>query len=246
MSPSFRILGIDPGLERTGYGLIEVEPDQSCRLKAHGIFKSSRTLPLEERLDILHTQLSAFLKEQNPNVIVLEQLYSHYDHPVTAILMGHARGIICLAAAQKKISLVSYAATRVKKAVTGNGGASKEQVQRMVCHFLGIKTLSSSFDVTDALALAIAHANVAREDIKTQKAFPKRHWPRVRSPKRGLRRGLFDLAKKSQAPLPNSFREQREPGTFLPASSAAAVSDFERLSGLGARKRLLRQYKSEL
>ncbi|GEM_PF-181711 len=242
MNTSFRILGIDPGLERTGYGLIEVEPDQSSRLKAQGIFKSSRTLPLEERLGILHTQLSAFLEEQNPDVVVLEQLYSHYDHPVTAILMGHARGIICLAAAQRKISLVSYAATRVKKAVTGNGGASKEQVQRMVCHLLGIKEIAGPLDVTDALALAIAHANVAREDIKTQKAFPKRHWPRVRSPKRGLRRGLSELQKKCQGTPPKA----EEPGTFFEASSAAAVSDFERLSGPGARKRLLRQYKSGL
>ena len=169
----FRILGIDPGLERTGYGLIEVgatrrvaPTDQSPLLRAQGVFKNSRTLPLEERLVTLYTQLSAFLDEQNPDVVVLEQLYSHYHHPVTAILMGHARGIICLAAAQKKIPLVSYAATRVKKAVTGNGGASKEQVQRMVCHLLGIKTLSGTFDVTDALALAVAHSNIRKLDSK--------------------------------------------------------------------------------
>ncbi len=185
MATSFRILGIDPGLERTGYGLIEVgatlgfaerrarrvaPTDQDICLKASGVFKSARTIPLEERLDILHTQLSAFLEEQNPDVVVLEQLYSHYDHPVTAILMGHARGIICLAAAQKKIPLVSYAATRVKKAVTGNGGASKEQVQRMVCHLLGIKALSGPLDVTDALALAVAHANIIRLDSKGYKS----------------------------------------------------------------------------
>jgi crossover junction endodeoxyribonuclease RuvC len=162
MVTPFRILGIDPGLERTGYGLIEVETDQSSCLKAQGIFKSSRTLPLEERLTTLHCQLFAFLEEQNPDVVVLEQLYSHYDHPVTAILMGHARGIICLAAAQRKIPLVSYAATRIKKAVTGNGGASKEQVQRMVYHLLGVKEIPGSLDVTDALALALAHANVMR------------------------------------------------------------------------------------
>ncbi|MBI1976368.1 MAG: crossover junction endodeoxyribonuclease RuvC [Candidatus Omnitrophica bacterium] len=164
MATSFRILGIDPGLERTGYGLIEA--GAAPLLKAYGVFKSARTIPLEERLDILHTQLFAFLEEQNPHVVVLEQLYSHYDHPVTAILMGHARGIICLAAAQRKIPLVSYAATRVKKAVTGNGGASKEQVQRMVCHLLGIKTLSGPLDVTDALALALAHANIGRLEEK--------------------------------------------------------------------------------
>jgi crossover junction endodeoxyribonuclease RuvC len=89
--------------------------------------------------------------------MAVEQLYSHYEHPRTAILMGHARGAIFLAAAQKKIPVVSYAATRVKKIVTGNGRASKEQVQRTIQRELGLAALPEPPDVADALAIALCH-----------------------------------------------------------------------------------------
>ncbi|MBI3008506.1 MAG: crossover junction endodeoxyribonuclease RuvC, partial [Candidatus Omnitrophica bacterium] len=98
------------------------------------------------------------VKEYKPRIIVLEELYSHYKHPRTAILMGHVRGVVCLAASMMRVPLVGYSATQVKKSVTGNGKASKEQIQRMVQHFLNIKECPQSLDLTDALALAIAHA----------------------------------------------------------------------------------------
>ncbi len=165
------ILGIDPGLERTGYGLIEYNEaaNRPYELRAHGVFSLSRTLPLHERLFSLYEQLADFLKLYHPSVIILEELYSHYEHPTTAILMGHARGVVCLAATQHRIPLIGYGATRVKKAITGNGSASKEQMHRMICHLLGLEGLSGPWDVTDALALAITHADGMKHDFAIQR-----------------------------------------------------------------------------
>ena len=89
--------------------------------------------------------------------VAVEQLYSHYEHPQTAILMGHARGVIFLAAGQRGLPVISYAATRIKKTITGNGRASKEQVQRTVQRELGLPQLPEPPDVADALAVALCH-----------------------------------------------------------------------------------------
>src|SRR5207253_1590264 len=92
-----------------------------------------------------------------PETMAVEQLYAHYDHPRTAILMGHARGVIFLAAALADIPVISYASTQVKKIITGNGRASKEQVQRTIQRELGMDTLPDPPDVADALAVALCH-----------------------------------------------------------------------------------------
>jgi crossover junction endodeoxyribonuclease RuvC len=92
-----------------------------------------------------------------PEAMAVEELYAHYDHPRTAILMGHARGVIFLAAAQQGIPVVSYASTQVKKLVTGNGRASKDQVQRAIQGELGLAALPDPPDVADALAVALCH-----------------------------------------------------------------------------------------
>jgi crossover junction endodeoxyribonuclease RuvC len=97
--------------------------------------------------------------------MVLEKLYAHYRHPTTAYLLGQARGVICLACARENIALVEYAATRVKKAIVGYGLASKYQVQRMVANILNLNRLPKYTDVTDALALAIAHSYMLRSKI---------------------------------------------------------------------------------
>ena len=92
-----------------------------------------------------------------PEVVAVEQLYAHYKHPRTAILMGHARGVLFLAAAEKGLDVVSYSATRVKKTVTGSGRASKEQVQRTIQRELGLAQVPEPPDVADALAVALCH-----------------------------------------------------------------------------------------
>jgi crossover junction endodeoxyribonuclease RuvC len=93
----------------------------------------------------------------SPEAMAVEELYAHYDHPRTAILMGHARGVIFLAAAQANMPVVSYASTKVKKLITGNGRAPKDQVQRTVQQELGLAHMPEPADVADALAVALCH-----------------------------------------------------------------------------------------
>src|SRR5439155_19732129 len=126
-APGLRILGIDPGLQVTGYAVVEVRP-----LKPHvceaGIIRSNegrKTTNLAPRLLSLYNSLVEVIEQLKPQVVAVEQLYSHYNHPRTAILMAHARGVIFLAAAQKELLLVSYAASRIKKTLTGHGRATK-------------------------------------------------------------------------------------------------------------------------
>lgn len=156
-----RILGIDPALSITGYGVVDVKNNKISLLEA-GIIATSSGQIITERLGKIHRAVAKLIKDTKPDAVVLEKLYAHYRHPTTAYILGQARGVICLACAQARVPLAEYAATRVKKAVVGKGLASKFQVQRMVAGMLGINTLPKYMDVTDALALAIAHSYITR------------------------------------------------------------------------------------
>jgi len=153
------VLGIDPGLQVTGYGLLAARGAR-VRVVEAGVVRTEQRQPLAERLRRLHDLARGVIADLAPDAIAVEELYSHYRHPVTAILMGHARGVIFLAAGEAGVPVVSYSATRVKKSLTGEGRASKEQVQRMVQSALGLKTLPQPSDVADALAVALCHCNV--------------------------------------------------------------------------------------
>jgi len=120
--------------------------------------------PLETRLKSIHESICEIIERLKPDAMAVEQLYSHYAHPRTAILMGHARGVIFLAASRGGVPVVSYSATQVKKSLTGNGRAGKEQVQRMVQTVLGLGALPSPPDVADALAVALCHAHHKQKD----------------------------------------------------------------------------------
>lgn len=166
-----RILGVDPALRITGYGIIDFDPAPMHRggvkkntisLLEAGIVRTSSQQTLPERLDKIYRAVEKLIFDTKPHAIVLEKLYAHYRHPTTAYLLGQARGVICFACAEKKISLFEYAATRVKKAIVGCGSASKYQVQRMVANILNLKSLPKYTDVTDALALAIAHYYISK------------------------------------------------------------------------------------
>src|SRR5947208_5979326 len=109
------------------------------------------------RLSSLYTGIVEVLDEFRPGVVAVEQLYAHYDHPRTAILMAHARGVIFLAAGQRQLPVFSYNATSIKKTITGNGRASKEQVQRTIQRELHLEKLPEPPDVADALAAALCH-----------------------------------------------------------------------------------------
>ncbi len=159
MSPSpspTRILGIDPGLNITGYGVLDVGED-GLRLCEAGIIRGKTRGSLPARLVEIHRGVSDVIAGFHPSVMALEELYSHYQRPRTAILMGHARGVICLAATEAEIPVVHYAATQVKKILTGSGHAPKLQVQQAIRRELGLPQLPDPPDVADALAIALCH-----------------------------------------------------------------------------------------
>jgi crossover junction endodeoxyribonuclease RuvC len=153
------ILGIDPGLEVTGYAIIEVG-DPAPVVREAGIIRScERRMPIDmtHRVRSLYDSIVEIVDQFRPGIVAVEQLYAHYAHPRTAILMAHARGVIFLAAAQRDIPVVSYNATRIKKTITGNGRAPKDQVQRTIQQELGLARLPEPPDVADALAAALCH-----------------------------------------------------------------------------------------
>lgn len=149
-----RILGIDPGLRCTGYGCLDVTGPNALLVEA-GIFRVAAQQPLSVRLAQLHADLDATMIELSPDLVVVETLYSHYSRARTAILMGHARGVILLAAGTRTIEVIDYTATEVKKAVTGHGHADKLQVQEAVMHQLALRERPEPFDVSDAIAIAL-------------------------------------------------------------------------------------------
>jgi len=153
---SKRILGIDPGLHVAGYGLVEIG-SRGIVLREAGVIRTGSHRSLAQRLDEIYRGLREILDAWHPAVMALEELYSHYQRPRTAILMGHARGVICLAAAQAGMPVVSYAATQIKRILTGSGRAPKAQVQRAIQRELGLAHVPHPPDVADALAAALCH-----------------------------------------------------------------------------------------
>jgi crossover junction endodeoxyribonuclease RuvC len=151
-----RILGIDPGLNTTGYGVVEVVPG-GFKLAEAGVIQGGKVRQIEERLKQIHAGVNEVLQAFQPVAMALEELYSHYERPRTAILMGHARGVICLAGALASVPIAHYAATHVKKMLTGNGRAPKQQVQWAICREFDLKEPPDPPDVADALALALCH-----------------------------------------------------------------------------------------
>ena len=158
-----RILGVDPALAITGYGVIDLLKDKIHLVEA-GIIKTNSSEAPPQRLNKIHGAITKLIRDTKPAVLVLEKLYAHYRHPTTAFILGQARGVICLAAAEQGLAFVEYPATRIKKAIVGKGQAGKYQVQQMVATLLSISQLPKYHDVTDALALAIAHSYIAKSD----------------------------------------------------------------------------------
>ncbi len=154
--PPLRILGIDPGLNITGYGVLEIGNGKP-KLREAGVVRGKTRGSLTARLLEIHQGVAEVILSLKPSVMALEQLYSHYARPRTAILMGHARGVICLAAAQAGIPVVHYASTQVKRILTGAGRADKSQMQRAIQRELNLPQLPEPADVADALAVALCH-----------------------------------------------------------------------------------------
>lgn len=152
-----RILGLDPGLQLTGYGVIEVVRQRATIVDA-GVIRLNGKWNIADRLVELERELTELIEEHKPDEIAVEQLYSHYKHPRTAILMGHARGVILLCAARAKVPISELAANRVKQSLTGHGHASKAQMQRAIQSAFHLPALPTPPDIADALAIALCQS----------------------------------------------------------------------------------------
>ena len=153
-----RILGIDPGLQVCGYACLETG-DGEERLIEAGVFRTAGGSAIQLKLNQIAEDTRSLLEKFVPRVVAVEELYSHYAHPRTAILMGHARGVILQRCAEAGIEVKSFSATRIKKSLTGNGRASKQQVQRTIQTILSLSCVPEPNDVADAIAAALCCAN---------------------------------------------------------------------------------------
>ena len=165
-SGTTRILGIDPGLSRTGYGLIEsdlADGGKTLKLVEGGILRGKESLPLPERLKALHSGLAEVLAEYRPEMVVIEDLFSTYAHPRSALMLAHARGALILAVGQANLPLHTFTPNEVKQVVAGNGHATKSSIQSAVKARLQITATLHPPDLADALAIAICYA--VRSDI---------------------------------------------------------------------------------
>jgi crossover junction endodeoxyribonuclease RuvC len=164
-----RILGVDPGLRTTGYGVIERRGERLVLVEG-GVLQPRAELSLEARLTQLHDAMLEVVRATAPDCMVIEELWTSYKNPTTAVLMGHARGVIALAAGREGIALHHLGHSLVKRALAGSGAARKAQVKSMVVALLGLATAPEPDDVSDALALAIAFANVDAQRTRFARA----------------------------------------------------------------------------
>ena len=149
-----RILGIDPGLRLTGYGVVDYDLRRP-RLIDGGVIRLDEKACIADRLVELEREIETIIDEHRPDICAVEQLYAHYAHPRTALLMGHARGVILLAARRSGLRVQEFAANRIKKSLTGGGHASKPQMQRTIQALWNLPDAPSPPDVADALAVAL-------------------------------------------------------------------------------------------
>jgi crossover junction endodeoxyribonuclease RuvC len=155
-----KILGVDPGSLRTGYAVIEARGNRLVLLTS-GSIKLPNKLDFPEKLKMIKSEISTRIREHAPDSMVVETLF-YRKNVKSALKLGHVRGVILLAAAEAGIDLHEYSPGEIKMAVSGNGRASKDQVQEMVVRILGVKTEPESYDASDAMAIAVCHAHSAK------------------------------------------------------------------------------------
>jgi crossover junction endodeoxyribonuclease RuvC len=153
------VLGIDPGLSTLGYGLVEARGHQ-LRAVAAGVIRTSRDLPIAERLAQLHEDLEALLIEHHPDEAAIEQVFVNRNLQ-TATAVGRASGVVLLALAQQGISVAEYTPSAIKNALTGYGNADKAQMKKVVAMRLGLAKPPTPADAADALAIALCHLQAA-------------------------------------------------------------------------------------
>jgi crossover junction endodeoxyribonuclease RuvC len=156
------VVGIDPGLGVTGYAVVQASGRNARVVEAGVIRPRAAGASMGARLHAIHEGLLELLDAFPAEALALEQVHSRVKHPRTAILMAHARGVIVLAAAQRGVPVFGYAASRIKKSLTGSGKAPKEQMQHAIRTELGLDRIPEPHDVADACAVALCHFQIAR------------------------------------------------------------------------------------
>lgn len=163
-----RILGIDPGLRVTGYGVVECDAEGTThlpRIVEGGVLRIPEDLPLPARLRRLHEEIREVLGELQPELVAVESVFTHPDRASTGVRMAHARGVLLLAAAQHGIEVVEHAPAQVKKSLTGDGSADKARMQMAIATRFGLDAPPEPSDVADALAIALCAANRLNDPI---------------------------------------------------------------------------------
>lgn len=151
------ILGIDPGIADTGFGLVEVEGSM-LKCLAYGSIKTKAGVDLSRRLNTLHKELDRIIKKYKPEIVSVEQLF-FCKNVKTALVVGQARGVVLLCIEQNKLPLLEFTPLQIKQSVSNFGRADKKQVQKMVQMILGLNELPKPDDAADALAAAICGSN---------------------------------------------------------------------------------------
>lgn len=155
------ILGVDPGLADTGYGVIIKDKSNKLQSLVYGSIATSKDKNFSVRLELIYNELTSIIKKYKPDIISVEQLF-YFKNIKTAMAVSHARGVILLAAKKNKIYLIEFTPLQIKQAVSSYGQADKKQVQKMVKIILNLKEVPRPDDAADALAAAICAANSAR------------------------------------------------------------------------------------
>lgn len=162
-----KILGIDPGTGRVGWGIIQIQ-NSNLKSQNFGIIETEPNSPIEGRLEKIYNQISGIIKKENPDIVAIEEIY-FFKNQKTVIGVSQSRGVIVLACKKLKKKICAYTPLQVKEAVVGYGRAEKRQVQEMVKAILGLKEKPRPDDVADALAVAICCAN----SVKMEKLFQR-------------------------------------------------------------------------
>jgi len=168
--PTSVILGVDPGSMATGFGVLRCN-GRRAEVLGYGCIKSKKGRPFPERLRDIYEGIVEVIERYRPDQMAVEDVF-YSNNVKTALKIGHARGVVLLAAANRGIPVVEYSPREVKRSVVGSGSASKEQVQFMVKAILGLGELPEPYDVSDALAVALCHANRLEIPLKGQAHRP--------------------------------------------------------------------------
>jgi crossover junction endodeoxyribonuclease RuvC len=155
------VLGVDPGTAATGYGVVAGEPFGALSLVECGVIRTNPRDPLPHRLREIYDDVRALIARHHPDALSIEDVF-YAKNVRTTVVLGHARGVVLLAATQAGLEIHEYPPAEIKKAVVGSGGATKEQVQFMVTRLLRLKTAPQPSDAADGAAAALAHIMSAR------------------------------------------------------------------------------------